>query len=176
MKYLTSSRWLWFACVGAILAALSGCGRPVLPGQQFKEERSGPPMAAATDTPLPEQGVYEWGEEDAEVQVAAFYPIDEYHKELMDLLKNAATEKHKGKIAVKYVDYRTPQGRALFAEEGIQVSTVLINGENSIELKTEYGPRTVDFVRDVGRFWTLEDLAQAIDQAVAETYGENASG
>jgi len=176
MKCWMSPRWLCLVYVATTIAAVSGCGRPALPGQQFKGERRVPPTTMATDAPLPEQAFYEWGAEDAKVRISAFYPIDEHHQPLIDLLKNVATEKYKGKVFVEYVDYRTPQGRVMFAETDSSVATLLINGENSIELQTEYGPRAVDFVRDMGRFWTLEELGQAIDQVVAETYGENESG
>jgi hypothetical protein len=166
---------LTYAALLLALAVLAGgCGRPTLPGQQFKGERQTSPGAVATDSPLPEEAIYEWGPEDAKVQVTAFYPIDEQHQRLIDLLKEAAEEKYAGKLYVKYVDHRTPEGMALMRRAELQVQAILINGENSLELDSPAGIRTVDFVRDMGRFWTTDDLREAIDQEIAKAYGQEA--
>lgn len=145
---------------------LAGCGRPSLPGRQFGGETRTIPGQVATGTPLPEEPILEWGPEDAKVQVVAFYPIDEPRRKLMDILEELATETYPGQVHVRYVDYRTPEGQQAFLAEGLQVATILINGENSIELQGDKGTRTVDFVRDMGRYWTEKDLRQAIGDAV----------
>jgi hypothetical protein len=167
--------WLAYPALVLVCAMLAGgCGRPTLPGQQFKDARETAPGAVATDTPLPEEPVREWGPEDAKVEVIAYYPMDERHQRLIDLLREAAEEKYPGKLHVKYVDYRTPEGQAMMRRAELQVSAITINGENSVELDSPAGVRIVDFVRDVGRFWTTDDLEQAIDEAIAEAYGEEA--
>lgn len=166
---------LTYAALLLALAVIAGgCGRPTLPGQQFQGERQTSPGTVESESPLPEQAIHEWGPEDAKVQVTAFYPIDERHQRLIDLLKEAAEEKYPGKLYVKYVDYRTPEGMALMRRAELQVQAILINGENSLELDSPIGIRTVDFVRDMGRFWTADDLREAIDQEIAKAYGQGA--
>jgi hypothetical protein len=61
---------------------------------------------------------------------------------------------------------------ALMRREELQVQAIMINGENSLELDSPTGIRTVDFVRDIGRFWTADDLSQAIEQEIAKAYGQ----
>ena len=162
--------WLTMMLVvtaGILLAA--GCGRPTLPGQQFQGERRVVP-GTVEDTPLPEQPILAWGSKDAKVRVTAFFPIDEPHQRLMDLLESIA-EEYQDKVYIRYADYRTPEGAQLFAQAEIQVSAILINGENSVDLESATGPRTVDFVKEMGRYWTGDDLREAVAQAVAEAYG-----
>jgi len=165
------SIWLYSALVAAVAALiLAGCGRPTLPGQQFKGELRAVPGAVQENTPLPEKPVLEWGSPDAKVRVVAFYPIDEPHQRLIDLVKSFP-EEYPGKVYAKYIDYRTPEGSQLFANAQLQVSCVAINAKTSVELSTPLGPRTVDFVKEMGRYWTEDDLKQAVAQTVAETYG-----
>ncbi len=165
-------------CCASVIAAFiliaSGCGRPTLPGQQFKGPRQTLPGVVGRDTPLPEEPFYEWGPENAKVQIEAFYPIDERHQRLVDLLKKAATEEYPGKLHVMYIDYRTPEGAAMMRRAEIQVAAMLFNGENSVDLEGPVGVRTVDFVRDIGRFWTEDDLKQAIEHEIAKAYGPQA--
>ena len=166
-------RFAWLSTMLVVIAGVllaAGCGRPTLPGQQFQGERREVPSMAA-DTPLPEQPILVWGSEDAEVRVTAFYPIDEPHQRLADLLESIA-EEHQEKVYIRYADYRTPEGAQLFVQAEIQVSAILINGKNSVELDSPSGPRTVDFVKEMGRYWTADDLREAVAQTVAEAYGE----
>ena len=168
-------RFVWLSIMLVVTAGIllaAGCGRPTLPGQQFQGERREVPGTAA-ETPLPDRPIYAWGSEDAKVRITAFFPIDEPHQRLMDLLESIAQE-YGDKVYIRYADYRTPEGAQLFAQAEIQVSAILINGSNSVELESPTGPRTVDFVKDMGRYWTGDDLRQAAAQAVAEAYGGGA--
>jgi hypothetical protein len=157
------------AFTGAALAA--GCGKPTLPGRQFQGEKASVPGLVATDTPLPEKPFQEWGPKDAKVRVLAFFPIDEPHKKVMDLVKEIA-EKHPGKVYAKYVDYRTPEGEKLFRQIGASGACVTINGRSSADVPSKYGPRTVDFVKEMGRYWTADDLRAAVARKVEEAYGK----
>jgi hypothetical protein len=149
---------------------LAGCGRPTLPGQQFKGELRTVP-GAAEKTPLPEKPVLEWGPSDAKVRVVAFYPIDEPHQRLIDLLESFP-KTYPGEVYAKYIDYRTPEGAQLFTTAQLTVPCVAINGSTSVDLSSPLGPRTVDFVKDMGRYWTADDLEEAVAQAVAKAYGK----
>ena len=157
---------LLFTVTFVLAFHLTGCGRPSLPGRQFEGETRTIPGQVTTAAPLPEEPVLQWGPDDAKVQVVAFYPIDEPRQRLVDILEELATEKYPGQVHVRYVDYRTPEGRQEFLAEQLQVATILINGESSVELEGEKGTRLVDFVREMGRYWTEKDLRQAIGDAV----------
>jgi hypothetical protein len=170
-------RFAWLSIMVVVSAGIllaAGCGRPTLPGQQFQGERREVPGSAATDTPLPDKPIYVWGPEEAKVRVTAFYPIDEPHQRLMDLLESIAQE-YGDKVYIRYADYRTPEGARLFAQAELQVRAILINGSNSAELESPAGMRTVDFVKEMGRYWTGDDLREAVAQAVAEAYGGGAA-
>ncbi|MCJ7750217.1 MAG: hypothetical protein MUQ65_03840 [Armatimonadetes bacterium] len=165
-------RFAWLSIMLVVTAGIllaAGCGRPTLPGKQFQGERRVVPGTGA-DTPLPEQPILVGGSDDAEVRVTAFFPIDEPHQRLRDLLESIA-EEYQDKVYIRYADYRTPEGAQLFAQAELQVSAILINHESSVELESPTGPRTVDFVKDMGRYWTGDDLREAVAQAVAEAYG-----
>ncbi len=163
-------RWLWTLPLAAAVTVWAGCGRPTLPGRQFKEEKAETATTSPAQSPLPEEAVLEWGDPEGKVRVVAFYPIDDQHQTLMDLVKGLADE-YPGKVYVKYVDYRTPQGRGMFARAELTVPAVLINGESSRDAKVGSYVREVDFVQEMGRFWTPQSLKDAVAREVEKAYG-----
>ncbi len=166
------ARWTRAAAVLVCLGvSAAGCGKPTLPGKQFAGQRPTLPGAVATDTPLPAKPILEWGPRNAKVQVVVFFPIDEPHKKVQELAKELA-DKHPGKVYVKYVDYRTPEGSQLFQAARATVACVAINGSTSAELRSKYGTQTVDFVKEMGRYWTADNLRQAVADAVTKAYGK----
>ena len=163
--------WVWAVSVALGAALVVGCGKPALPGSQFRGARATLPGVVATDTPLPKQPIKEWGPKDAKVRIVAFFPIDEPHKKLMGIIQDLV-QKYPGKVYAKYVDYRTPEGEKLFGELEATTASIYINGKCSADLQSTYGTRTVDFVKEMGRFWTEDDLRQAVAAAVAAAYGK----
>jgi hypothetical protein len=168
MQRRTWALAVW-VCAGAVLAA--GCGKPTLPGKQFQGQRLTLPGLVATDTPLPAKPIQEWGPKDAKVRVLVLFPIDDAHKKLMDLVKGLA-EKYPGKVHVKYADYRTPEGAQVFRQAKATIACVMINGATSADLQSKYGAQTIDFVKEMGRYWTEDDLRAAVANAVAKAYGK----
>jgi hypothetical protein len=162
-------RWVCIAILAASFALAGGCGRPTLPGTQFSQEKTRPVAPEQPTSPLPEEPILEWGDPDAEVRVVAFYPIDDDHTVLTDLLRGLA-EEHAGRIYVKHVDPRAPEGNALFRRAELQVTAVLINAENSVIIEANGRSREVVFVREMGRFWTANDLRMAVAQEVRDAY------
>ncbi|MFB3882416.1 MAG: hypothetical protein ACE149_14205 [Armatimonadota bacterium] len=158
-------------CGGAALVI--GCGKPSLPGKQFQGPRATVPGTVATNTPLPAKPFQEWGSKDAKVRLAIFFPIDKPHQALADLAQEL-TKQYPGKVYVKYIDYRTPEGAQLFQGAKATVACVMINGETSAELPSKYGARTVDFVKEMGRYWTADDLREAVANEVKKVYGGGA--
>ncbi len=163
------SRWGWAAGMVGIAALAAGCGRPSLPGRQFSEKPPETTTSPAVESPLPEQPYYEWGDAEAKVRVLAFFPIDEAHAGVMELLEGLAKE-YPGRVYVRYVDYRTPEGAAILERSEAVGRAVMINGETEVEIEAETGPYKVDLVQEMGRFWTAEDLKKAIAQEVARQY------
>jgi hypothetical protein len=163
-------RWAWRAILATSLALAGGCGRPTLPGTQFSQEKTRTPVSEQAASPLPEEPILEWGDPEAEVRVVAFFPIDDDHAALRDLLRGLA-EEHAGQIYVKYVDPRTPEGNALFRRGELQVTTVLINAESTVIIEANGRSAEVTFAREMGRFWTANDLKRAVAQEVGKAYG-----
>jgi len=161
--------------VVALAIGLSvGCGRPTVPGQQFQAERFDPQGGERESGALPENPIRQWGEEGAKVQIEAYYPIDESHEVVMALLEELA-EGHPGKVHAKYVDYRTREGAQLLAQRQMGGTGLLINGNVRVKIQAEPNPYEVEFVGDMGRFWTADDLRAAVAQEVKAAYGEAGS-
>lgn len=155
--------------------AIGGCGRPVLPGQQFRGEKARTSSVNPTTSPLPQNPVIEEGTDTAKVRIVAYYPIDDDHKVLIDLLKGFVKE-YPGKVYIKYIDYRTPTGQQAFANAKMTVPGILINTEKEFVIDAKPQPYTVDLSQDMGRYWTADDLKKAVAQEVARQYGKGAVG
>ena len=155
--------------LSVLLLAAAGCGKPSLPGQQFSGEIPETRTSPAADSPVPEQGVLEWGDPEAKVRVVAFFPIDEAHAGLVEMMEGFA-EEYPGKVYAKYVDRRTREGVGMFQRAGVTGNCVMINAENSVTIEAEPYPYTVDFVQEMGRHWTADQLRKAVAQELARQY------
>ncbi len=165
--------WGHLCRAGVLLTALAvacGCGRPTLPGHYMEGKQVGPSTPPRTTAPLSEKPYLELGPPDAKVRVLAFFPLDKGHTDLVNLFKELVKD-HPGRLYVKYIDPRTQQGRSLMQRSGMGSSGLLINNESGVVLKGGPHPYRVDFVQDMGRFWTEDDLRAAVAQTVAEAYG-----
>jgi len=171
---MISRHLVMIAIPGLCLAVAAGCGRPVMPGQQFRGEKARTSSVKPTTSPLPEKPTIEEGPQDAKVRIVAFFPIDDDHKNLIDLLKGFVKQ-YPGKVYIKYTDYRTPQGQAAFESAKMTVPGVMINTEKEYVINAKPQPYTVDFSQDMGRYWTAEDLKKAVAQEVEKLYGKSAS-
>ena len=167
-------RWLCIVCLVTAVALAAGCGRPTLPGQQFRGERAETETNPPTTSPLPQEPFFEAGAAEARVRVVAFFPIDAEHRVLMDLLRDLA-EEYPGKVYVQYVDYRTREGDRLYTLAEMPSPGLLINGQKAYDIQAEPNPYTVDFMQEMGRYWTPEDLERAVAQEVEAVYGPEAA-
>lgn len=159
-----------------MLGLALGCGRPTRPGAYFEGQKVETSVAPRTDTPLPEKPFIEFGPEEAKVRILAFFPIDDPHQELISLLKALAKE-YPGKVYVKYVDPRTSEGRVIMERSRMMSWGLMINGQTEMVIHrgpqavpTER-PRPTEFVQDMGRYWTADDLRAAVAQTVKQVYG-----
>lgn len=159
----------WLVGLMGLVALAVGCGRPSLPGQQFSGEKPETTSSPAITSPLPEEAILEWGDESARVRVLAFFPIDDEHQKLMDLLERLA-EENPGKLYVRYVDFRLPAGRAIYERAGATGRMVQINGESDVEIEEDGRTYRVDLVQEIGRYWTADQLEKGIVQEIARQY------
>lgn len=159
------------AVIGAVWVA--GCGRPVVPGRQLQGRQITTSVAPERASPLPKKPYVEWGDAKAKVRIYAFYMIDDRHKGLMDLFKSLA-DQYRGKVYVKYMDYRTVEGAGSMEGAKASPDSLLLNGSNEFQLHAEPHPYTIQFAQEMGRFWTADDLKKAVAQAVEEAYSGGA--
>ena len=101
----------------------------------------------------------------------AYYPMDEQkdHKLLMDQMK-AFVKQYPGKVYVKYIDIRSEQGQSERKASGGESQGLLINGASSVMIQAKPQAHPVNFDLDLGRYWTLDNLKDAVAQAVAKAY------
>ena len=102
------------------------------------------------------------------------YRLPAEHRVLMDLLRDLADE-YPGKVYVQYVDYRTQEGDRLYKLMEMPSPGLLINGEKMYDIEADPHPYTVDFMQEMGRYWTPEDLRRAVAQEVEAVYGAGAA-
>jgi hypothetical protein len=162
--------WTPAIAFAAALALACGCGRPTLPGRHFSGGKARTTVSQPSTSPLPEEPVLEWGNAEAKVRVVAFYPIDDEHQRLKEVLQEIADE-YGDRVYVRYADPRTPEGAGMFQRAQLNATSVLINGENTVEIRTGGVTREVTFAQQMGRFWTAKDLNAAVAQEIAEVYG-----
>jgi hypothetical protein len=153
--------------IAAALALVGGCGRPTLPGSHFSEGEVQTTTSQPSTSPLPEEPVLQWGNPEAKVRVAAYYPIDDAHQRLREVLEEIA-ETYGEEVFVQYADPRTPEGGAMFQRAQLQARTVLINGESTKEIAKSGIVTEVTFAQEMGRFWTADDLKMAVAGEVAK--------
>ena len=166
-------RVLWMG-VGVLVTALfaSGCGRVGLPGKnEFGGRKAITTTAKPPTNPIPKQPWFEAGSPDAKVRIIAFFPMDDYRKPVMDVLKGLAKQ-YPGKVYVKYTDTRTREGQQAQTRAGGTGPGLLINSQSSMTIQAKPNPYEVDFNQDMGRYWTEDDLKAAVAQEVARVYGK----
>ena len=160
--------WLGIGFVVAV-SVLSGCGR-WRPGGTFEGEQWNRPTVEPSASPIPVPPWYVTGPEGARVRVVAFFPMDAPHEPILLTLK-ALAKQYPGKVYVKMMDVRSPEGEQAAARAQVGAYGLLINGESTVTINAKPNPYQVEFNQDPGRFWTLDDLKAAVVQAVAKEYG-----
>jgi len=163
----------WMGVVLLVTAVFaSGCGRVRVPGKdEFGGKKAVTTAAKPPTSPIPKQPWFEAGSPEAKVRLIAFFPMDDYRKPVMDLLKGLAKQ-YPGKVYVKCTDIRTPEGQQARTRAGGTGSGLLINSQSSVTIQVKPNPYEVDFNQDMGMFWTADDLKAAVAQEVARTYGK----
>ena len=155
----TSARHPFLACLaaGAILVALSGCGKPA----QGAASAPGGDSAPLCD--------FVGGTENAKVHVDAYFPGR--HEDTLAAVKTLLTT-FPGQIHLEIVDWRTPEGLKRRDATGLTCAGILVNGKNAFDLVTDGKPNKVLFTRCIDGEWTKADLEAAIRQELAAAAGK----
>jgi molybdate transport system substrate-binding protein len=108
-----------------------------------------------------------------EVYVQAFYPDDEAHNDIKQLVMECQ-ESHPGKVRAEFIDSATKEGLKRRTDAGLKGPGITINGQNTATIGEGKSARQVTFQMDAGAGWTAEDLKQAVAGAVQQADAEPA--
>ncbi len=152
---------------------LSGCGR--FHTARFNDKKAEVGVLKPPTTKLPDKPVLEWGSPTAKVRIIAFFFIDKDYQSYMDMFQSLVKQ-YEGKLFVRYADIRTPEGRALRSRTGGQAAGagLLLDGQSGFTINAKPSPYEVNFDQEMGRFWTENDLRQAVAQEIEKLYGKSA--
>jgi hypothetical protein len=148
---------------------LAGCGRPVTPGSQFRGGQVITNTGATSSSEAPKAPFWEAGPTDAKVRILAFLYIDPEHKVAQDTLRSLAKQ-YQGKLYVKYVDFRTPEGQQIMQRANSTGSGLLVNGETTVDVTKGGATHVANFGGEMGRYWTADDIKEVVAQEVAKAY------
>ena len=154
--------WTRRLALAAVLLALGGCSKSK-PGTRVEQDRmaqasrenSGPGGAMAD--------VIERGEKKARVKIEAYYPLNQEHQPIADLVLGFA-EKYPGEVYVRVADFRSDQGKKLWYDSGLTCGGIQINGKSEILLEGKKEPTR--FLQAIDVYWTQEELEAAVAEAV----------
>jgi len=111
----------------------------------------------------------------AKVIIKAFYPLNEGHKEIIEVLKDLE-KRHLGKVRVEAYEIRKPDEKpedfAAWRKTGLSCAGIFINGQDTVKVKDAQGEREVTFHRAMGGEWTKAELIAAVEQEVKRQYGK----
>ncbi|MFQ6097666.1 MAG: molybdate ABC transporter substrate-binding protein [Armatimonadota bacterium] len=109
----------------------------------------------------------------AAVYVQAFYPDNEGHRGIKDLVLGLQ-KKYPGKVRAEFVDFTTPDGLKRRTDAGLTCGGIIINGQNTVRIGQGESAREVTFMMGMGGEWTAEELEQAVAEAVERADAEAA--
>ncbi|MBL7130007.1 MAG: molybdate ABC transporter substrate-binding protein [Candidatus Omnitrophica bacterium] len=95
------------------------------------------------------------------VKIEAYFPFNEEHKFIADYLKTFE-KKFPGKVSLRLIDFRSPDGYDQWRKSGLSCGGVLINGMSAFDIETPDGPKTIRFLRRLDTFWTREDFEKVL--------------
>lgn len=148
----------------AVAAVVEGAGEPELASRfvEFLSSERGLEL-------LEEKGLdaVEAGANEAKVTVQAFYPDNEGHQHIKDLLDQIERE-FGGEVKAEFVDFQTDEGFERWQAAGLTCGAVLVNGERNVTLSDGGEERQVSFTMGPGTYWDEEDLMAAVKAALED--------
>jgi hypothetical protein len=109
----------------------------------------------------------EKGDRKARVRIEAYYPLNQEHKPIADLLLGFP-DKYPGQVYLRLADWRTERGKKLWYASGLTCGGIQINGKSEILLEGRKQPTL--FLQAIDVYWTREELEAAVRQAVRAAY------
>ena len=100
---------------------------------------------------------------DAAVKVVAYYPGNDDHKKIRDLM-DGISAKYGGKASGKFVDFTSDEGFKEWQAAGLSCGAILINGEQTYTYDKAGKPYEVTFKMAEGGEWTKADLDAVINK------------
>lgn len=93
----------------------------------------------------------------AKVKVIAYYPGNEGHKKIRDLVEGL-NGKYGGQVSGEFVDFTSDEGFKKWQAAGLSCGAILINGEQTFTYDKGGKPYEVTFKMAEGGEWALADL------------------
>lgn len=93
----------------------------------------------------------------AEVKVVAFYPGNEDHKPIRDLVEGLSKE-YGGRVSGEFVDFTSDEGFKKWRGAGLSCGAILINDQQTWSYKQAGADKEVTFMMAEGGEWTKDDL------------------
>ncbi|MBD3292436.1 MAG: molybdate ABC transporter substrate-binding protein [Armatimonadia bacterium] len=154
-----------YAPAEACAAVLANAPEPDLASQfmEFISSEQGLALIEASGL----QPIDRSANEDA-VVVEAYYPDNEGHREIKDMLARLE-EEHGSAVSTEFIDFQSDEGFERWQAAGLTCGAVLINGERNVTLTEDGRERQVSFTMGPGTYWTEEDLKAVVaEQLQAE--------
>ena len=144
---------------------VSADGQAVLAENHLKTlgEEAGMVGGEATD-----EGTETAGAPDA-IRVEAYYPGNEGHKYISDLM-DEVNEKYAPAVHAEFIDFTSDEGYDRWQAAGLKCGTIMINGEYKVTIEKDGETKNVMFQMG-GKgdgYWNPEDLFAYLDQLTAE--------
>jgi molybdate transport system substrate-binding protein len=108
---------------------------------------------------------------EARVNVVAFYPDNEGHQNIKDLLA-AIEEQFGAEVSTEFVDFQSDEGFDRWQEAGLTCGAILVNGERNVTVTEGGEERDVSFTMGPGTYWEEDDLKLAVEQMLDGDGGE----
>ncbi len=151
-----------------VSAGLAGCGG----GWQHQQKAN--TTFTPTPTGAPTKALLQWGPEDAKVRLVGFFyisPDPRYQKHIA--VFESLAKQYPKQLFVQYWDLRTPEGQEARTNSGTGKGAVglLINGDSELTLPG-HPPKRISFSQEMGRYWTEQDLRDAVALEIKQAYGK----
>ena len=153
-----------YAPAEAVLAVVKDAPDPELAAQFVDFMTSEQGLALLEENGL--QAVEPGGGE-PKVTVQAFFPDNEGHQEIKDMLADVE-EKYGNDVSTEFIDFQTDEGFERWQAAGLTCGTVLINGERNMTITEDGEDREVSFTMGPGTYWNEDDLAAAVGQLLKQ--------
>lgn len=105
--------------------------------------------------------------QDAAVTVVAFYPDNESHQEVKQVVLGLA-DRYKGKVKVEFVDFSKDPGFTRWQDAGLSCGAILINDRATWSYEAGGTAKQVTFKRHMGGEWSEEDLYAVIEKILQD--------